>query len=106
MVRFSYEKLFIAARGDSDLIVKLFKENKASGISFINNENVIYNSNLPKRVLAEYLGICSLRNYAHYSLTNDLTLDLVSIPSWVPDVVLETNPLIKIQTNKIIFPYE
>lgn len=106
MVRFSYEKLFLASRGDSNTLVKLFLDSKATGIDYILNGDIIKSTQYSNREKAEYLGLCSLRNHSNYMLLNTTYLLLDEIPSWIPDEVVKTNPLIEIKENKIIFPYE
>ena len=113
---FDYERIYLLARGNSDLIVKLFNRMLTEpdahqllvGSSFILNESTIVNNpyKLSNRQLAEYLGILSLRNYAEYKFTNDPSLDMQYVPVWIPRSVIDTNPLIAINKSKIIFKEE
>lgn len=110
---FDYEKIFLVSKGNSNVMVNLFRRmvedpdayRMLGGMSYILNESVIvYNpKKLTNRQLAEYLGLCSLRNYAEYKFSGDSTLDMQQIPPWIPKTVIETNPLIAIQKSKLIF---
>lgn len=113
MLFFNYEKIYILAAGQSHLIIDYLKNikfkpeqyNALTGNSFVINENVILNNNykLSKQQLAEYLGILSIRSYQHYLVSNDSSLDIQLLYPWIPREVVETNPLIAIKQNKLIF---
>lgn len=75
------------------------------GSSFILNEDiVIWNTHhLAPQQLAEYLGILSIRSYSNYLVSGDTSLDIQLLYPWIPREVVETNPLIAIKQNKLIF---
>ena len=101
---FDYETIYLAARGDSSKILQFFKEMPSVGKSFILNESIVSrNFMLPDRVLAEYLGLCSLRNYSEYLMTGNKDLEISQLPPWVPIQVAKNNPLIKITDKQIVF---
>lgn len=104
---FSYEKIFLASRGDCSTILKLFKQ-ETSGINWILNEDIVIKNplRLSKQELAEYLGLCALRNYSDLTLYNNKDLDLNMIPLWIPDVVIKTNPLVTTNKTHLIFKFE
>lgn len=97
MIRFDYERLFIAAHGDPDNMLKLFKR-ETYGPNFILNPEMGVASSRHK---AEYLGFCALRSYTEYldSGLVDVRLDLV--PPHVPLEIVEDNPLLKLTNNSI-----
>lgn len=77
------------------------------GSSFILNEKaVINNRDIPSRQLAEYLGILSIRSYHNYLVSGDTSLDIQLLYPWISREVVETNPLIAIKQNKLIFNEE
>lgn len=108
MLFFNYEKLYLASRGDSTSIVKHFKNKETTGINWILNEEVIYvpELDITDQQLAEYLGMCALRNYADLKVYGFKHLYIKQIPPWIPSVVYETNPYLAINQNKLIFTYE
>lgn len=105
---FNYEKLYLAARGDSSTIVKLFKEENVPGLNWILNESIVIDNPLllSDRELAEYLGLCALRNYSDYTIYKSKDLDLYMIPLWIPEEVIKSNPLVEINKTHLIFKYE
>lgn len=101
---FNYETLFLAARGDPTKIVKYFCEGKTSGRNWMINPNAIVEAGfLSEQVKAEYIGLCSLRNYEEYVHNNIVDLPLDRLPPWIPIEVVKTNPLIQLTDSKIIF---
>lgn len=116
MIFFDYEKIYILSKGNPKLIVQclenLVLEPEANkllvGHSFIINESIItYNPfKLPYLMLAEYLGVLSFRNYSDYTLTGSSSLDIQSVPLWIPKQVITTNKLITIDRDKLIFNEE
>jgi hypothetical protein len=54
--------------------------------------------------VAEYIGLASFRNYAHYSITKDATLDLLHSP--VSEDTINSNRLLRIQDGRVLFKYE
>lgn len=113
MLFFDYERIFILARGNSNVIInlvrKLIEDPKLmvliSGSSFILNPDVIYYNTykLSNRQLAEYLGLLALRNFAEYKISKDTSLDIQYVPIWIPRKVIDTNPLIEISKDKLKF---
>jgi len=103
MITFSYEDLFIAARGDPHLIIQFLEY--STGYDFILDEYPLF---LPVSALvkAEYLGIASLRGIDKYMLNGDNTLDIDLIPPHHDIQIIQTNPLISVEGGKILFPYE
>lgn len=116
MLFFDYEKIYVLAAGKSDLIVNYLKNIKykpeqyglLQGNSFILNEDVVIKNkyHLSSQQLAEYLGILSIRSYNNYLVSGDTSLDIQLIYPWIPREVVETNPLIAIKQNKLIFKEE
>lgn len=108
MVFFNYEKLFLASRGDSKTIVTHFKNKSTVGINWVLNEDIILNNigKVPDKTLAEYIGLCALRNYSDFSLYGSKDLDLYMIPDWIPEQVIQENPFVKITENKLLFIYD
>lgn len=106
MIFFNYEKLFLASRGDSKTIVKHFINKSTTGINWIINETPIVTGMFDDRVLAEYIGLCSLRNFSDFALFKNKDLDIFMIPDWIPDQVISENPLVKIENTKLIFLFE
>lgn len=78
------------------------------GNNFILNPEIIVDNplKLTDRQLAEYLGICAYRNYAHYLQQKEANLPMEYLPSYIPRSVVEDNPLLAIKQSKIIFIYE
>ncbi|ATS94083.1 hypothetical protein P13BB106kb_p099 [Pectobacterium phage DU_PP_V] len=113
MLFFNYEKIYILSKGNPQLIVQclsnLVSNPEANellvGNSFIVNENVIINNpyNLSALELSEYLGILSFRNYSDYHTQKITSLDIQSVPLWIPKLVITTNKLIEINRDKLIF---
>ncbi|QFR57716.1 hypothetical protein CPT_Slocum_159 [Serratia phage Slocum] len=113
MIFFNYERIYVLAKANPDLIVSYFTDlvrdinmNEALiGPSYILNEKVVTNNphRLSKQQLAEYLGVLSFRNYADYKFTGDTSLDMFLFPAWVPKDVVLNNPLIAIKSNRLIF---
>ncbi len=57
----------------------------------------------PKEV-AQYIGLASFRNYAHYCVSKDTTLDLFHSP--VSEDTIKQNRLLHIEDEKVHFLYE
>lgn len=57
----------------------------------------------PKEV-AEYVGLASYRNYAHYSITKDATLDLLHSP--LSEDTINKNRLLRIEDGRVHFLFE
>ena len=98
MLFFNYEKLYIATHGNSHLIIKHFKEKSTTGNNWIINESIIYYppGGVSTQQLAEYLGMCALRNYADLRVYGKKHLDILRIPPWIPEEAYMTNPLMTI----------
>lgn len=99
MKLFDYEVIYLAARGNPAEIIRLFLDWDFGGSSWILNPGVIVDAKrkYSDQVIAEYIGLCSLRP----KNVNDL--DKADIPPWVPWEVIQSNPLVKIDEDKIIF---
>lgn len=116
MLLFDYEKIYLLSYGRSDLIIEYLRrmrdEPEATislvGSSFIVNEEVILDNpmKLSARVLAEYVGILSIRNYADYQLTGDTSLPIMSVYPWIPREVVESNPFVQLSKDKLYFNKE
>lgn len=77
-----------------------------SGDSFLLQPSLLIHNEFryrPKEV-AEYIGLASFRNYAHYCATKDATLDLLHSP--VSEDTINNNRLLRIENNRIHFLYE
>lgn len=104
---FNYEQIYLAAHGDSTKIVEYFKRAKSVGPNFILNESVLgRNCFLSDRTLAEYIGLCSLRNYSEYISTLNPNLEISKLPIWVPLDIVKENQLIQLTDKQIIFTKE
>ncbi len=99
---YNYEKLCLLSMRRSNLILRYFKEHNIEGISFIRKEGIVTDNpfNLSDRTLAEYLGLCALRNYPETHLSLD------KLPPWIPLQVVKENPLVKLTENEIKFIHE
>lgn len=97
--RFDYTKLYLLAGGRAEYMIKYFGTllEEKSGNNFIVNPGIILQNpqNKSPRILSEYLGLCSLRNLGDYLISGDTTLSTLLVPPWVPDIVINDNPLIK-----------
>lgn len=97
--RFDYTKLYLLAGGRAEYMIKYFGTllEEKSGNNFIVNPGIILQNpqNKSPRILSEYLGLCALRNLGDYLISGDTTLSTLLIPPWVPDIVINDNPLIK-----------
>ncbi len=58
---------------------------------------------LSDRTLAEYIGLCALRNYANYRMFRDCNLEIEYFPDYIPKAVVESNKLIQISGTKLIY---
>ena len=111
MIFYSYEKLWALGFGNSEIMVKAFNELVAgtegyevlTGESFILNPHVVTQNpnNLTYQQLAEYLGICSLRNYQTYKTTGSTDIDMAYIPNWIQPSVIKEHPLLKLTKSNI-----
>lgn len=116
MVLFDYEKIWLLSGGQSKLIVQYFRGlyfrrpeyDYLKGSSFVLKPEVIVNNphRLAKRTLAEYLGLCALRNYSNYQQFRDVNLDLEYFPDYIPKQIVEQNPLVTLEKTKLIFKEE
>lgn len=102
MKLFNYEEIYLAARGDPLKIVKLFLSSPSRGDNWVMNEKAIVEASkqYPARVVAEYIGICSLRP------RGVTTLRISELPPWIPHEVVKNNPLITVDEGLIIFNKE
>ena len=116
MLLYDFEKIWLLSAGQSKLIVRYFKHlyfNKPEftylkGSNFMVNPLVVVNNpyKLANRLLAEYIGVCSLRNYANYQQLRDTDLEIDYFPDYIPKMIVENNPLLTIENTKIIFKKE
>lgn len=96
---FNYEELYLAARGDPEKIVKLFIWRDTYGENWVSNVQSIVEASkkYPALVVAEYIGICSLRP------RGVTTLRISELPPWIPHEVVQNNPLVKVDNGLIKF---
>lgn len=116
MILFDYEKIYMLSYGRADLIVGYIKRMLNNpeaypdliGSSFILNTDVITKnpSKYDARTLAEYIGFLSIRNYQVFKETGDTSLSLMSLYPWIPREVLDSNPLVQLKVDKLIFEKE
>ena len=116
MLRFDYEKIYILSYGRSDLIIEYLRRQRDEpeacvsllGSSFIVNPSVILDNPMKysARILAEYVGILSIRNYADYQLTGDTSLPMMSVYPWIPREIVESNPFVQISIDTLKFNKE
>lgn len=116
MVLYDFNKMWLLSGGQSHLILRYFKYlylersdfRFLKGTNFILNPEIVVNNpmRLPQRKLAEYLGICSLRNYSTYQQYKEANLDLEYFPDYIPRDVVDSNPLLALNKSKIIFTKE
>lgn len=104
MRKFDYEKLYLLSLGESNTLLKFFRQSNVTGNHYIKNERIVVANphRLSDRTLAEYLGLCSLRTYP------EVDLPVERLPPWVPMSIVQENPLIKLSNDKrtIMFIYE
>lgn len=103
---YNYDEIWIAAHGDPKMILEYYKDSK-SGNSFIVNPKALVDAFwVSDRHKAEYLGLCSLRNYNDYLERKEVDLHIDLIPTWVPIEVIKDNPLVTLTETKVIFKKE
>lgn len=113
---YDFQKIWLLSGGQSKLIVRYFKKlvsgepeyQHLHGDNFILNPIIVTKNplGLDNRTLAEYLGLCSLRNYTQYSQYRDVDLDIEYFPNYISKDIVESNPLIAINKTKIKFNQE
>ena len=112
MLFFNYTNLFFLASGDCKRIVKLLllqSEHpipELHGRNYIRNLEVLRDETFSYRERAEYLGVLSYRHHPEEMFYRKTWLDIADLPPWIPLLVLEENPLIKIDKGKILFTHE
>lgn len=109
MVFFNYELCYILAAGDPKKILKYFErtKNSSQSFSFIMNPSILKSRKYSYLQRAEFLGVCSLRNYDDYVANKTTDLDRSLIPPWVDiDEIAKTNPLIVPTEHTIILSTE
>lgn len=116
MVLYDFDKIWLLSGGQPKLMLRYFKYlylNRVDyrflkGTNFILNPEIVVNNpmRLPQHKLAEYLGLCALRNYANYQQFKDTDVAMEYFPMYIPRKVVDENPLIAINQSKIIFKYE
>lgn len=113
MVFYDFEKMWIVSGGNSDLMLLYFKALvrgdsfalPLKGENFIVNEKIVTQNpeKFSNRELAEYLGLCALRNYSNYRIHGITSLELEYVPNWIPANVVRSNPLINLNKSTIYF---
>jgi hypothetical protein len=87
---------------------KIYKYSKIdfSGKSFlVNAEALVYNSyQYSYREIAQYLAIASVRAFADYAATGDLTVDIRKFE--FDPILIEDNRLLRIEDNRVYLKYE
>lgn len=104
MVRFDYEATYLVAKGSANSILKYWQ--LIPGFDFVLNPNILRSPEFSAQQKAEYLGFCALRNYSDYKFYNYSDLDLNKLPAYVPIILAEQNPLLKVTQKEIIFIYD
>lgn len=105
MTFYNYELCYILAKGNPLDIIEFFNKTKniSTGTSFVLNESAINDDRYSVVHRAEYLGLCSLRNYTDYVTNKTVKLSLDLIPPWIPiDDIANTNPMIIKKERSII----
>ena len=76
------------------------------GKSFLNNPELllIRTNGLRPLYTAQYIGLASMRSYANYKITGDLTLDYLVCKG--KEVMIEENPLLEVRDGVVHFKYE
>lgn len=115
MLFFSYDKIYLLARGNPSKMVYLFhqlrtkefgaKETLSGNNWIIYPEKLTYTSATHVQV-AEFLGLISFRNYADYRCTGKTELSVRDLPSWIDLKILSPSTLWKLQGDTIVFPTE
>lgn len=112
---YSYEKIYLLARGDSTKIMLLFKrllDKKYDALSTLQGNNWIVNPSIFALTrednvrCAEFLGLLSFRHYAEYKCTGKTELSVRDLPSWVKLSSLTPSTLWSLHGNTIVFPTE
>lgn len=116
MIFYSFEKLWLLGLGNPMIMVKAFQELVAGtegyevlkGEDFIVHQGVVTQNpyNLSYQQLAEYLGLCALRNYQNYRTIGYTDLDMAHVPEWVQPEVVKNHPLISLNKSSLIFEKE
>lgn len=103
---FSYERIYLLSHGNPEKLVQYFKE-EVDGDNFMVNPRVLMdNFWISDRHKAEYIGLCSFRNYEEYLYAGETDLDLELLPIWIPKQVIAENPLVTLTETNIIFNKE
>jgi len=103
---FDYETIFIVSHGDPSLMLEAFKQNNTGHDFIVKPKTLVDSFWLSDRHKAEYLGLCSLRNYEDYLHRGEVNLSLDLVPNWIPMQVVKENPLVTLTDNYIIFQKE
>ena len=103
---FNYERIYLLSHGKPKQLVQYFRE-EVNGTDFIvNPKAIVDNFWVSDRHKAEYIGLCSLRNYEDYQFNGSVDLDLEILPLWIPKQVIVENPLVTLTETKILFNKE
>lgn len=112
---FSYERLFLLARGDPANIMYLFRrllENKPDVLAYLSGSNWIVEPSalmLTKESdlqCSEFLGLISFRQYAEYKCSGKTELSVRDLPSWVDLSCLTPSNLWYKKGSTMYFPTE
>lgn len=113
MITYDFEKLWILALGNSELIVEAFKRlvngepgyEKLKGQDFIINPRVVTHNthNLTNQQLAEYLGLLAMRPLHYYKQGGYKDLEMARVPSWIHANIVKSNPLIQVIKTELKF---
>lgn len=116
MLLYDFNKMWLLSGGQSHLIIKYFKYlhrdehdfRFLKGSNFMLNPELVVNNpfKLNQRTLAEYIGLCALRNYSNYQQYKDTGLEMEYFPNYIPRAIVDNNPLLTTNKSKIIFKYE
>lgn len=100
---FDFEKIYIASHGDPKKMLELFRQ-ESKGPNWIVNPRALVDAFwVSEQHQAEYLGLCSFRNYSDYRWNKCVDLSLSLLPPWVPLQIVQENPLVQLTDNQIIF---
>lgn len=112
MIRFNYEKIYLLARGDSELIVKYIlamsegKYKSLSGASYLLNPEKLALCKESYVAKAEYIGLASYRDYNQYKIYRETGLLKSHLPAWIPTEAILNNPLLNVSQHNISFQFE
>lgn len=112
MIFFNYQNLYFMASSDSRKIVNILLLHSEKpikellGNSYIRNLEPLKNPSISYQDRAEYLGILSYRNHPSEMFYRKKNMNLDDYPPWIPREVIQKNPLVIVENNQVIFPFE